>query len=71
MSQIEKGIGSAYEAEPDRGRAIDKSIVSAAPADVILVAGKGHENYQEIEGRRLPFSDAAAARAAIARRSHA
>jgi UDP-N-acetylmuramoyl-L-alanyl-D-glutamate--2,6-diaminopimelate ligase len=71
MSQIEIGIGSAHEAEPDRALAIDNSILSAAPADVVLVAGKGHENYQEIEGRRLPFSDTEAARAAIARRSRA
>jgi UDP-N-acetylmuramoyl-L-alanyl-D-glutamate--2,6-diaminopimelate ligase len=71
MSQIEKGIPGAHHSEADRGRAIEKSILSAASADVVLVAGKGHENYQEIGGRRLPFSDAAAARAAMAKRSRA
>jgi UDP-N-acetylmuramyl tripeptide synthase len=36
---------------------------------VLLLAGKGHEAYQEIGGRRLPFSDAAVAAAALARRN--
>jgi UDP-N-acetylmuramoyl-L-alanyl-D-glutamate--2,6-diaminopimelate ligase len=36
---------------------------------VILIAGKGHESYQEIAGKRLPFSDAAVAREALRRRS--
>ena len=35
----------------------------------VLIAGKGHENHQEIAGKRLPFSDAAVARAALAGRS--
>ena len=37
----------------------------AAPADVILIAGKGHEPYQERNGVRTPFSDVAEARAAL------
>ena len=40
-------------------------------ADVILIAGKGHENYQEIAGKRLPFSDTATALRALAQRSSA
>jgi len=51
--------------EPDRARAIERAIHEAADEDVVLIAGKGHEDYQEIAGRRLPFSDAAAARAAL------
>jgi UDP-N-acetylmuramoyl-L-alanyl-D-glutamate--2,6-diaminopimelate ligase len=54
--------------EPDRARAIEAAIADAAAADVILVAGKGHEEFQEIAGRKLPFSDAAVARAALGRR---
>jgi len=54
--------------EPDRRRAIERAIAEAAPEDVVLIAGKGHENYQEIAGKRLPFSDQAAARAALAER---
>lgn len=54
--------------EPDRARAIEAAIAAADPADVILVAGKGHEKFQEVAGRRLPFSDAAVAGAALGRR---
>jgi len=52
----------------DRGEAIRRTIVTAHPADVVLLAGKGHEPYQEIAGVRRPFSDAAEARAALAAR---
>jgi UDP-N-acetylmuramyl-tripeptide synthetase len=52
--------------ERDRGRAIAHAIASAASDDIILVAGKGHETYQEVAGERRPFSDVAAARAALA-----
>ena len=62
------GIAEIHETEPDRARAIEKAVSEAAPADVVLIAGKGHEIYQEIAGKRLPFSDAAVAGAALARR---
>ncbi|MGR8941219.1 MAG: UDP-N-acetylmuramoyl-L-alanyl-D-glutamate--2,6-diaminopimelate ligase, partial [Gammaproteobacteria bacterium] len=42
----------------DRERAIKTAVTSAAPDDWIVVAGKGHEDYQEIQGVRYPFSDA-------------
>jgi UDP-N-acetylmuramoyl-L-alanyl-D-glutamate--2,6-diaminopimelate ligase len=71
ISQIENGMENAHEVEPDRARAIETAVSQADRADVILVAGKGHENYQEIAGKRLLFSDAALARAALARRSRA
>ncbi len=57
--------------QADRALAIDAAIAAAAVADVILIAGKGHEDYQEVAGQRLPFSDLAQARAALARRSSA
>jgi UDP-N-acetylmuramoyl-L-alanyl-D-glutamate--2,6-diaminopimelate ligase len=66
IRQIHAGAG-----EPDRARAIEKIIGDAAASDVVLIAGKGHENYQEIGGRRLPFSDAAVAQAALAKRGDA
>ncbi|MGI8894268.1 MAG: UDP-N-acetylmuramoyl-L-alanyl-D-glutamate--2,6-diaminopimelate ligase [Casimicrobiaceae bacterium] len=44
--------------ELDRRQAIAQAIADAAPGDVVLVAGKGHETYQECAGVRLPFSDA-------------
>ncbi len=50
--------------EPDRALAIARALAMAAPQDVVLIAGKGHEDYQEVAGQRLPFSDAAQVRAA-------
>jgi UDP-N-acetylmuramoyl-L-alanyl-D-glutamate--2,6-diaminopimelate ligase len=67
IAAIRRGAGTC-EVEPDRRQAIERAVSSAAPRDVILVAGKGHESTQEIQGRREPFSDAAEARAALARR---
>ena len=69
ISQIEAGMGQPREVEPDRAKAINLAIAQADRTDVVLIAGKGHENYQEMAGRRLPFSDAAVARDALARRS--
>ena len=48
-----------------RGDAIDKAIAEAAADDAVLIAGKGHEDYQEVGGVRLPFSDVAQAQAAL------
>ena len=52
----------------DRREAIAAAIAEADARDVVLLAGKGHEDYQEVRGVRLPFSDAAEALAALARR---
>ncbi len=49
----------------DRAQAIRRSVLAAHPAEVILLAGKGHEPYQEIAGVRRPFSDVDAALAAL------
>jgi UDP-N-acetylmuramoyl-L-alanyl-D-glutamate--2,6-diaminopimelate ligase len=68
VAAIREGISGDSEVELDRGKAIEAAIASADGADVVLIAGKGHEGFQEIAGRRLPFSDAAVARAALARR---
>ena len=53
----------------DRRAAITQAIAIARPGDLVLVAGKGHEKYQVIGDRTLPFDDAAVAREALARRS--
>jgi UDP-N-acetylmuramoyl-L-alanyl-D-glutamate--2,6-diaminopimelate ligase len=55
--------------EADRAHAIALAIGGAQPADVILIAGKGHEDYQETHGQRRPFSDQRVARAALQRRA--
>jgi UDP-N-acetylmuramoyl-L-alanyl-D-glutamate--2,6-diaminopimelate ligase len=52
--------------ERDRARAIGLAVASAGPGDVVLVAGKGHEDYQEVAGERRPFSDQAVVRAVLA-----
>jgi UDP-N-acetylmuramoyl-L-alanyl-D-glutamate--2,6-diaminopimelate ligase len=57
--------------ERDRARAIALAVASAAPGDVVMIAGKGHENYQDIKGQKLPFSDVAHARAALQKRGTA
>lgn len=49
----------------DRREAIVEAVRLAAPGDVVLIAGKGHEKYQEIGGRALPFDDVAVAREAL------
>ncbi len=51
------GAGFDHHVELDRATAIEQAITSAASNDVVLVAGKGHETYQEIAGRRIPFRD--------------
>ncbi|MBK9594344.1 MAG: UDP-N-acetylmuramoyl-L-alanyl-D-glutamate--2,6-diaminopimelate ligase [Rhodocyclales bacterium] len=55
----------------DRAEAIRAALAEADARDVVLVAGKGHETYQEIGGRRQPFSDADCAAAALAARAGA
>jgi UDP-N-acetylmuramoyl-L-alanyl-D-glutamate--2,6-diaminopimelate ligase len=71
IQEIVSGIGrSAEQLEnltviEDRAVAIAWSIGKADDADVILVAGKGHENYQQIGARRTPFSDSSIATAAL------
>ncbi len=58
IEDIKPGLtGENYEICPDRAEAIKKIIAMAQPGDVVLLAGKGDENYQEIAGTRHPFSD--------------
>jgi UDP-N-acetylmuramyl tripeptide synthase len=61
----------AHAVTEDRAAAIADAVLSADAADVVLLAGKGHETYQEIAGRRLPFDDVEQARVALARRAEA
>ena len=58
----------AVVVEPDRGVAIRLALDAARPGDVVVIAGKGHETYQEVAGRRLPFDDAVEARRALSAR---
>ena len=70
IAAIRRGSSRPVDIEPDRAKAIAEAITSAAAADVVLIAGKGHENYQDIAGKRMPFSDAAVAREALQQRRH-
>jgi UDP-N-acetylmuramoyl-L-alanyl-D-glutamate--2,6-diaminopimelate ligase len=66
-----KGQGprsTPWLAIPDRQSAIERAVREAKPRDVVLVAGKGHEKYQVIGERTLPFDDVEVARAALAMR---
>jgi len=71
LRQMRAGLQRAAQAriEPDRAAAIALSVQAAQPADVVLIAGKGHEDYQDIQGEKRPFSDQAHAAAALARRA--
>lgn len=63
IGDIRRGLsdGHAVEVEADRARAIALALEQAADHDVVLIAGKGHEDYQETAGVRRPFSDKARA----------
>lgn len=63
-----KRSGTPYLRIRDRREAIDRAIRTAQPGDLVLIAGKGHEKYQVIGERALPFDDVEAARAALAQR---
>lgn len=67
IQEIEAGMGvSDYEVIPDRREAIARAIALAGPGDAVVIAGKGHENYQIIQGKKLPFDDREVARTSLA-----
>lgn len=57
--------GDAYQVIEDRAQAITGSVSAARAEDTVLIAGKGHENYQEINGIKQPFSDSEVVRRAL------
>ena len=67
ISQILLGLShhECVQVQADRALAIAETIAAAAPADVVLLAGKGHEDYQEVAGVKQPFSDKTHAQAAL------
>jgi UDP-N-acetylmuramoyl-L-alanyl-D-glutamate--2,6-diaminopimelate ligase len=77
IEEIERGIPAGTQASTrapqvesvvDRAAAIERAISIANKGDVVLIAGKGHEKYQQIGDRVLPFDDGEVARTALARR---
>jgi UDP-N-acetylmuramoyl-L-alanyl-D-glutamate--2,6-diaminopimelate ligase len=66
IDEIEEGVHSSrYEKIIDRTEAISRAISLAQPRDIVLIAGKGHENYQEFADHTVPFDDIQVARRAI------
>ncbi len=66
IKDVTKGIKKEnYISEADRTKAIEKAVSMVKAGDTLLIAGKGHENYQEIKGIRYPFSDKEAFRKII------
>ncbi len=69
IRDILHGVGSAsHEVIEDRRAAIRHAVGLAQPGDIVLVAGKGHEDYQEFADGRVPFDDVAEATAAVRER---
>jgi UDP-N-acetylmuramoyl-L-alanyl-D-glutamate--2,6-diaminopimelate ligase len=77
IEEIERGIPAGSQSSTrtpsvvsvvDRADAIDRAVAMATGGDVVLIAGKGHEKYQQIGDRVLPFDDGEVARAALGRR---
>jgi UDP-N-acetylmuramoyl-L-alanyl-D-glutamate--2,6-diaminopimelate ligase len=67
IDEIASGMTGAFEREADRRRAIERAVALAAAGDVVLIAGKGHEQGQEFAGgRKEPFDDVQVARDALA-----
>jgi UDP-N-acetylmuramoyl-L-alanyl-D-glutamate--2,6-diaminopimelate ligase len=73
-AQIEEGFRSVkqgdYAVELDRARAIQEILAMARPGDTVLLAGKGHETYQEFEDTVVPFDDRVHAREALESQPH-
>ena len=65
IADILAGMPPGQTALTDRAEAIRTAVSEAAAGDVVLIAGKGHEDYQEVQGVRYPFSDVEVARAAL------
>jgi UDP-N-acetylmuramoyl-L-alanyl-D-glutamate--2,6-diaminopimelate ligase len=66
IAEVEKGFRSErYEKITDRAQAIARAITLAQPRDIVLIAGKGHETYQEFGDHTIPFDDVQVARRAL------
>jgi UDP-N-acetylmuramoyl-L-alanyl-D-glutamate--2,6-diaminopimelate ligase len=81
LREVEQGLGAMRRVEPDalaaserayvlqadRREAIELAIAAARPSDTVVIAGKGHEDYQIVGRERLPFDDRTEARRALQR----
>ena len=67
IQDILQGAGTDVEIDPDRRAAIGRAIDLADEGDVVVIAGKGHEQGQEVAGEKLPFDDREVARELLRR----
>ncbi len=67
IAEILEGAGSEAEVEPDRREAIARAVGTADEGDVVVIAGKGHEQGQQFADRTIPFDDREVAREALRR----
>lgn len=66
IAEVEKGFrGNHHEKITDRAEAIARAISLAQPRDIVLIAGKGHEKYQEFSDHTIPFDDVQTAQRAL------
>jgi UDP-N-acetylmuramoyl-L-alanyl-D-glutamate--2,6-diaminopimelate ligase len=65
IQDVLQGAGTDVEIDPNRRTAIARAFELAEPGDVVVIAGKGHEQGQEVAGEKLPFDDRAVAREAL------
>lgn len=68
IGEIASGATARFHVEKDRAAAIERAIHCARRGDIVLIAGKGHEAYQEVDGQKLLFDDRAVARRALVER---
>nr|WP_144244235.1 hypothetical protein [Nitrincola sp. A-D6] len=70
IQHILSGVSAAHQpqVETDRAAAIAMAIEQAREEDIVLIAGKGHEDYQEVLNKRQPFSDQTVARDVLSSR---
>ena len=66
LRDIETGCSGDYRVLEDRAEAIHCAVSEAQPGDCIVIAGKGHEDYQIVDGEKRYFSDLEQARSALA-----
>ena len=65
IQDVLQGTGTDVEIDADRRSAIGRAVELAEPGDVVVIAGKGHEQGQEVAGEKLPFDDRVVAREAL------
>ena len=71
IDDVLEGAASTIQVEVDRARAIERAVQNAEPGDIVLIAGKGHEDYQIIGAEKIHFCDREQAAAALAARGGA